>query len=271
MAQDEWQRRIERARELAVQYPFAAELMRFYEAVGGVQKNLYADFADTLASGPLPASSTETLGARPLPEELIGRFPAFLSVVEEIGPGSLRQGVGELRRSGPATQSALLTAFWESTEPGALPVGSEEFCARAFLQPFAALIRSKSKPRENGPTLFLCRYCQRRPGLGVLRPLGDGAQRFLLCSFCLAEWEFRRIICPGCGEEDHAKLPVFTADELQHVRVEACESCKTYLKTVDMTRMGRAEPIVDEMAAIPLDLWAQQQSFTKLQPNLLQL
>jgi formate dehydrogenase maturation protein FdhE len=38
-----------------------------------------------------------------------------------------------------------------------------------------------------------------------------------------------------------------------------------------MTTNGRAEPIVDEMAAIPLDLWAHQQGYAKLQPNLLQL
>jgi FdhE protein len=101
--------------------------------------------------------------------------------------------------------------------------------------------------------------------------LGEGAQRSLICSFCLAEWQFRRILCAGCGEEDYAKLPVYTAKELENVRVEACESCRTYIKTVDMTKSGRAEPIVDEMAAIPLDLWAQEQGYAKLVPNLLQL
>jgi hypothetical protein len=90
-------------------------------------------------------------------------------------------------------------------------------------------------------------------------------------SFCVAEWEFRRIVCPGCGEEDHTKLPVYTAEEMKHVRVEACDSCRTYIKTVDMTKSGRAEPMVDELAAIPLDLWAQTQGYTKLQLNLLQL
>jgi FdhE protein len=101
--------------------------------------------------------------------------------------------------------------------------------------------------------------------------LGDGGQRSLVCSFCLAEWEFRRIVCPGCGEENHAKLPVYTAEELKHVRVEGCDSCRSYIKTVDMTKSGLAEPIVDEMAAIPLDLWAQKQGYTKLQTNLMQL
>jgi len=39
----------------------------------------------------------------------------------------------------------------------------------------------------------------------------------------------------------------------------------------NMTKSGLAEPIVDEMAAISLDLWAHKQGYTKLQANLMQL
>jgi FdhE protein len=91
-----------------------------------------------------------------------------------------------------------------------------------------------------------------------------------LCSRCLAEWEFRRIVCPGCGEENHAKLPIYRAEEFNHMRVECCDACKTYVKTVDLTKNGLAEPIVDEIASIPLDLWAQKQGYSKLQLNLMQ-
>ena len=65
-----------------------------------------------------------------------------------------------------------------------------------------------------GLHLALCPFCNRKPAAGVLRQQGDGGRRSLLCGFCLTEWEFRRVICPGCGQEDHAKLPVYTADEL---------------------------------------------------------
>ena len=101
--------------------------------------------------------------------------------------------------------------------------------------------------------------------------MGDGGQRSLICSLCLGEWEFRRIVCAACGEENHSKLPVYTADEPSHVRVECCDSCRCYIKTVDLTKYGLAEPIVDEIAAIPLDLWAQDHGYAKLQLNLMQL
>jgi FdhE protein len=176
-----------------------------------------------------------------------------------------------LREAGDDSHFRLLTVFWDGSDLGALQSGPNDFFARAFLQPYAVSVRVRANLRWNGPTPFLCPFCKRKPGLGILRPLGDGGQRSLMCSFCLAEWEFRRIICPGCGEEDYAKLPVYTSEELKHVRVEGCDSCRSYIKTVDLTKSGLGDPIVDEMAAVPLDLWAQKQGYTKLQTNLLQL
>ena len=101
--------------------------------------------------------------------------------------------------------------------------------------------------------------------------MGDGAARSLICSFCLGEWEFRRIACAHCGEEDHQKLPVYTANDFVHIRVECCDSCKVYLKAIDLTRNGRAEPVADEIASAPLDLWAVERGYGKLHPNLLGL
>jgi FdhE protein len=105
--------------------------------------------------------------------------------------------------------------------------------------------------------------------LGVLRQEGDGGKRFLLCSFCSQEWEFRRILCAQCGEDKEQKLAVYVAEQFPHIRVEACEACKYFLRTIDLTKDGNAIPIVDDLAAIPLSLWAQQKGYTRIQGNLL--
>ena len=76
---------------------------------------------------------------------------------------------------------------------------------------------------------------------------------------------------PGCGEEDNGKLPVYTAAEFDYIRVECCDTCKSYIKTVDLTKNGRAEPVVDEIASAPLDLWAQEHGYSKLQLNVVGL
>jgi FdhE protein len=117
----------------------------------------------------------------------------------------------------------------------------------------------------------VCPMCGEKPVAAVLRPEGDGGKRFLLCSQCLTEWEFRRLLCPNCGEESHEKLPVYSVEQYPHIRIEACDTCKMYLKAIDMTRDGLAVPEVDELASVAVDLWAKEKGYTKLQPNLMGL
>jgi formate dehydrogenase maturation protein FdhE len=54
-----------------------------------------------------------------------------------------------------------------------------------------------------------------------------------------------------------------------NLRIAGCETCRRYLIEVDMAREPRAVPEVDELAALPLDLYAGDQSLTKVTPNLM--
>ena len=92
-----------------------------------------------------------------------------------------------------------------------------------------------------------------------------------MCSMCATEWRFRRLTCPHCGETEADKLPVHTAESITHVRVDACTACSRYIKTVDLRKRGDADPLVDELAAVELDIWAQEQGLTKLRTNVLGL
>ncbi len=110
---------------------------------------------------------------------------------------------------------------------------------------------AESRARQSaihGGVQPVCPFCAEKPVAAVLRPEGDGGKRFLLCSLCFTEWEFRRLLCPNCGEEDKDKLPIYTAAEMPHVRVEACDTCRVYLKAIDLTKNGLAVPEVDELA-----------------------
>jgi FdhE protein len=105
--------------------------------------------------------------------------------------------------------------------------------------------------------------------VAVLRGEGDGGKRSLLCSMCGTEWLYRRVICPSCGEENKDKLPIYIAAELDYVRVDACDTCQTYLKAVDLTKNGHAVPVVDEIATVALNIWAEEHGYSKLEPNIL--
>ncbi|HWN43534.1 MAG TPA: formate dehydrogenase accessory protein FdhE [Thermoanaerobaculia bacterium] len=243
-----WDRRIERAAELAARHPFAAEALSFYARIAGFQKSLYASLEN--GRGWLRGELELSI--------LLPWFPPFLSLIESIAPPPLA-------RSAAGMRSAVLQEFWAGGEL----TDAEALIAWTFLQPYAEHLAHQAGPAETQTAL--CPLCSRKPQAGVLRPLGDGAKRSLICSLCATEWDYRRIVCPACGEENVDKLPVYVAEELGHVRVEACDTCRHYIKTIDLTKDGRAVPVVDELAAIPLSLWASENGYTKLSPNLLGL
>jgi formate dehydrogenase accessory protein FdhE len=264
MPSSPWEGYIHRAQDLAGQHPFAAQILGFYIHLARFQHDLNRHLSNYTTGQ--SASISNELG----PEEfatLLPQFAIFLSMVGAQGPQQLATLSHELNGRGEQAWSALLNTIWTTCSPS----DSQGFLARAFLQPFAQLLRTRARLNWSGYAYALCPFCNRKPCPGVLRPLGDGASRWLICSFCLAEWEFRRLICPGCGEEDSHKLSVYTASNFDYVRVECCESCKTYLKTVDLSKNGLAEPIVDEIASAPLDLWAHERGYEKLERNLVGL
>ena len=79
------------------------------------------------------------------------------------------------------------------------------------------------------------------------------------------------MVCAKCGEERPAQLGYFHSPEFEHIRIEACDTCKHYIKGVDLTRLGLAAPLVDEMYAGALDLWAREHGYTKIELNLVGL
>jgi FdhE protein len=260
VANTAWQQRIRRAEHLAAQHPFAAEILGFYIHMAHFQEGLYQRIERSARK------TSISLSALQLPE-LLASFPLFLTVVEEHGPARLALVARDLRNAPCGSWSDLLNACWSGA--GQPPSNSQEFLAFAFLQPYAEFVRSRAPLQLEGYSLAVCPFCDRKPTLGVLRQQGDGARRSLLCGFCVTEWEFRRVVCPGCGQEDHAKLPVYTAAELPYIRVECCDTCQTYIKSIDLSKNGLAEPLVDELAFVPLNLWAQDHGYVKLHPNLL--
>jgi hypothetical protein len=134
-------------------------------------------------------------------------------------------------------------------------------------------------------------------------------RRYLLCERCGGTWNYTGNACAGCGETAGARRTVFTerrsgpvvgrpdtalgsgsidagaggqrtstprtasdgngAPLLPHLRIEACDRCSRYLIDVDLGQDARAVPEVDELTALPLDLFATERGLTKVAPNLM--
>ena len=52
------------------------------------------------------------------------------------------------------------------------------------------------------------------------------------------------------------------------MHVEACDTCRIYIKAIDLTVDGRAVPVVDDIATIDLDIWAEEHGYDTLAPNI---
>ena len=256
--------RLRRAEKLAASLPFAAEILKFYRQVVSWQSSVFSE----LTAVAFPAVD---LTARSTPDltQILPHYRGLLSAVERHGPRNLGAAAAQISTLPADSWIRLLESYWQTAGLTDQQIGAfAQFFARAALQPCAEAAAAGPAPPQV-VTRNTCPHCGARPLLGVLRPEGDGGKRFLLCSFCLQEWEFRRILCPTCEEETEQKLPVYIAEQFPHLRVEACETCKLYLRTVDLTKDGHAVPVVDDLAAIPLTLWAAEHGYSRLQPNLL--
>jgi formate dehydrogenase maturation protein FdhE len=262
--------RIRRAEYLASAHPFAAEVLAFYAKIAQFQRELCLKLR--------PASRNQWLAAEQLRSQqlnllpLLPHFPGWLEFVSRSGPSGAAEAARQFVARGESTWPAAFTRFWSlrGNPPDAGEKDPlEQFLLLGFLQPYGELLAA-SQPDSGLPTSSRdCPRCGFAPVVGVLRPEGDGGKRRLLCSFCLQEWDTRRIYCVACGEEDEKKLPLYVAEQFPHIRVEACDTCGCYVRTIDLTKNGNAVPLVDDLAAIPLTLWAQEHGYTRLTNNLL--
>ncbi|HLG99758.1 MAG TPA: formate dehydrogenase accessory protein FdhE [Bryobacteraceae bacterium] len=245
--------RIQRATELAELRPAARDLLGFYRELLVFQKPIF----DALQS----RGETDV-------RALASYFPRLFDLVAQYGPAELARQ-GKARLAAAETGKELLSAAWQdgvAHTMAADPYG--RFYARVLLQPYAEYLASRADVRAE-PESRTCPFCSSWPVAGVLRGEGDGGKRWLLCAVCSTEWPFRRVLCWNCGEENKDKLPVYKAEQFAAVRVDGCDTCHVYIKSVDMTVDGRAVPMVDEIAAVALDIWAEEHGYGKLETNLL--
>jgi formate dehydrogenase accessory protein FdhE len=283
MIHAKWDRRIRRADELTSSYTFAAEGLRFYAHLATFQKSFYGEIQKALAD------STKISSDRPLRDELdlfllLPKFPGFLSVIQQIAPVPLARAAAGLAQKGPAGWQQAIEDFWQGDFETAAAVddaepvrgtdlrdamASNRLLAWMFLQPYAEYLADYRESAIVEGTPSTCPLCGSKPIVGVLRSEGDGAKKSLICMLCAHEWSFRRIYCPACGEEREPQMAYYSAPEIAHVRVDVCDTCHTYLKSIDLTKTGLAVAVVDELATIPLDLWAREHGYEKLQINLL--
>jgi FdhE protein len=250
-----FEKRLLRAQNLSRDWPFAEEILRTYCFVAEFQRQLSRD--------PGRSGLGQDLGTlspvlhRPLEallERLAGQAPPALAREAAAWRGRVAdRWASEAAHPNPEAPSILYPFLRQVLEQVQLPIRNPDPGVRP-------------SPEAGG----VCPSCSRLPLAAILREdvEAQSLRRTLLCSGCSREWDFPRVLCPACREEQPEKLPRYGTPEIPWIRIEGCESCWRYLKSVDLTQCPQAEPYVDELASIPLDLIAQERGHTKLSVNL---
>src|SRR5438270_4810750 len=280
-----WPLRRERAIELASRYPHAGEMLRLYQALIPVQERAYLE---ALSNNFPPPVGEGRLGAvAALAAERVA--PSIVDVTVSAGPPRLRDGVISVFST--ANLVEMVQRWLEFSSPSGRQGGGlnpfETYLARASASPLLeassssplkSLSPHKSHTSQESPSPSgggsgwgqdggsSCPICGGSPQLSYFAVSGEAlvtGPRYLVCSRCANNWIFSRMTCASCGESTGTKLPIYQEQERSpHVRVDGCQTRKKYLLTFDLRRETRHVPIVDEIAALPLDLFARDQGLT---------
>ena len=182
-------------------------------------------------------------------------------------PDPLAAGGAALSDGGDGERADLVEAWLED------PAGPEPvlgFWVRVAAGPILEAARAAlPTPGRDDWAGSACPACGGPAQLSVIaEESGEfmgGSPRSLVCGRCAGWWSFPRAVCTWCGEADPNRLPSFVSDGRRAVRVDGCETCGHYVKTFDLREPGAAVlvPLVDDVATIPLDLWARDQGLTR--------
>jgi len=86
--------------------------------------------------------------------------------------------------------------------------------------------------------------------------------RFCACSLCATLWNYVRIKCVLCGSTDGISYREI-AGGTGHVKAEACEKCRGYVKILHQHNEPALEPVADDVATLALDLLVRDTGFRR--------
>jgi formate dehydrogenase accessory protein FdhE len=177
-------------------------------------------------------------------------------------PAPLEAAGSELKRRSMQERGELVQAWLD--DPSLLDPRFGFWIAAAAAPVLESAAAGVSPPERSQWSGAACPVCGGPPQVSVIAEQSGefmaGSPRSLVCSRCATWWAFPRAVCPWCGEDDSRKLVAYTVEDLEPARLDACETCSSYVKSFDLRRPGGRDvaPQVDDVATLALDLWAQE-------------
>jgi FdhE protein len=110
-----------------------------------------------------------------------------------------------------------------------------------------------------------CPMCGSLPSLSLLKE--EVGKRYLLCSFCGYQWRIDRLFCPFCHNKDQESLHYLFAEGEEAYRIDLCDKCHQYIKTIDYRKLEESDPVLDDFATLHLDILATKKGYKRPVPN----
>jgi FdhE protein len=197
-------------------------------------------------------------------------FLALLEIAEKRSPGE----TGEMARKIREGEISFNDLIYESFNPPPLEenaaVDEEEensydlvelFLEESLRPALEKVVQTYGDVvRKSEWSEGYCPICGREPKIGEIRD--EEETRYLYCNQCGFEWDYRRIKCPFCGNEEQQTLAYFTIEEDSRYRVDVCNECKRYIKIVDFRNTKeKANMDVEDIATLHLDMLANDEGY----------
>lgn len=236
--------------EIVEKKPHLKDPLRIYEKVLVFQRQT-ADLCR------VPISPQETCYPAECRDRVLQRFEAIFDLSEEI-----LAPLAEAMRLGQVDFTRLplneIPAF-------SLPYHEDELAQLLFLlsRPFFLMLGKPFRDEKLSWQEGRCPVCHATPAIASL----DEEGRRLHCSFCGTKGIFRRMGCPVRPADGSSKTRIFTFEKEEGFRIDACDECGSYVKTVTASLLREMSSDLVDLVSLPLDIIVQGKGYRRLSPN----
>jgi FdhE protein len=259
---------------------------------------LVVDLADLVEQARLPrlslppkylaaklARGIPALAGEPIPLPVATLKPTLLRLCVELAEGGagdaadrVRLSIEESRLDAGSLLAASLARDQNAIRTGANHRGLAPdlvwLVAELAVSPFAHALQRALLPVDAasigaaealdralaGWTRGFCPACGSWPAVTEITP----ARRALRCSFCAFAWELSGVACIYCGEAGESLVVVAPENGPGDRRLELCQRCKSYAKTVDVAELSPFPLIaIADLETMELDLLAMQSGYSR--------
>lgn len=257
------------------------EMADFYEDLFAFQKERItsgtgADFSSNIDITSFPALDPEKLSFEgEVQEELKKDITGLLGIIEKYHPGINTQYIADaVEDRWDHLASSIAILFMHDTEKlgqaaEEMKIGLDEyiFILVNWVKPLMSLVSASSMEGVDTDEWLapVCPFCGYLADMGKIIEARDN-RRMLHCGICEYEWYFPRVTCAICENTDTETLGYLSVSDDSPYRVDYCDKCKGYIKTLRIPKMqeeSRYDLTVENLVTTWLDASAMELGYRR--------